>query len=227
MIRMSPDLALIFDMDGVIVDSNPLHRVAWDEYNRRHGVKTTEAMYEAMYGKRNDEIIRFFLGEGLTDAEVFEHGAAKERLYRELMTPEVRDAFVPGVGQFIRRHRDLPMAVATNGERANVDMALNGTGLTELFRAIVTGVDVVRAKPHPDIYLKAAELLRMVPDQCIVFEDSHAGVQAGLAAGMRVVGIATTHDDLTGVSLMIRDFTDPGLETALKVFSLPPGIRGC
>lgn len=101
------------------------------------------------------------------------------------------------------------MAVATNGERANVDMALNGTGLTEFFRVIVTGGDVVRPKPHPDIYLKAAELLQVPPDRCIVFEDSHAGVQAGLAAGMRVVGVSTTHDDLPGVSLMIHDFNDP------------------
>jgi beta-phosphoglucomutase len=104
------------------------------------------------------------------------------------------------------------MGVATNGERANVDMALNGTGLAEFFRVIVTGGDVVRAKPFPDIYLKAAELLQMTPGQCIVFEDSHAGVQAGLAAGMRVVGVSTTHDDLPGVSLMIRNFSDPALE---------------
>ena len=206
------DLALIFDMDGVIIDSNPTHRVAWDEYNRRHGVETTEAMYQAMYGKRNDEIIRGFLGNHLTDAEVFEHGAAKERLYRELMTPHVADALVPGVADFIRRHKTLPMGVATNGERANVDMALNGTGLAEFFRVIVTGGDVVRAKPYPDIYLKAAELLQMAPGQCIVFEDSHAGVQAGLAAGMRVVGVATTHDQLPGISLLIRDFSDPALE---------------
>jgi len=210
-----PELALIFDMDGVILDSNPLHRVAWDEYNRRHGVETTEAMYHAMYGKRNDEIIRGFLGSHLTDAEVFEHGAAKERLYRELMKPHVADALVAGVAEFIRRHRGLPMGVATNGERANVDMALDGTGLREFFRVIVTGGDVVRAKPYPDIYLKAAELLDTAPDRCIVFEDSHAGVQAGLGAGMRVVGVSTTHDDLSGVSLMIRDFNDPALDKFL------------
>jgi beta-phosphoglucomutase len=205
--------ALIFDMDGVILDSNPLHRVAWDEYNRQHGVEMTEAMYQTMYGKRNDEIIRSFLGNHLTDIEVFEHGAAKERLYRKLMTPRVESALVPGVAEFIRRHKDLPMAVATNGERANVDMALNGTGLAEFFRVAVTGADVVRPKPHPDIYLKAAELLHIAPENCIVFEDSHAGVQAGLSAGMRVVGIATTHDDLKGVELIVQDFNDSKLQT--------------
>lgn len=216
-----PDLAFIFDMDGVIVDSNPLHRIAWDEYNRHHGVEMTEPMYQAMYGKRNDEIIRGFLGNHLTDSEVFEHGAAKERLYRKLMAPQVESALVPGVAAFIRSHKDVPMAVATNGERANVDMALNGTGLAAFFSVAVTGGDVVRPKPYPDIYLKAAELLGKAPEQCIVFEDSHAGVQAGLAAGMRVVGIATTHDNLKGVDLLIPDFNDPKLPAYLR--QIPAG----
>ena len=79
--------ALIFDMDGVLIDSNSVHRRAWEEYNRRHGVETTEAMQQRMYGKRNDQIIRDFLGEHLTDSEVFAHGAAKEALYREMMKP--------------------------------------------------------------------------------------------------------------------------------------------
>jgi beta-phosphoglucomutase len=210
------DTAFLFDMDGVIVDSNPLHRLAWDEYNRRHGVEMTEAMYQAMYGKRNGEIIRGYLGEHLTDAEVSAHSAAKERLYRELMAPRVEDALVGGVREFIRRHRVLPMAVATNAELANVHMALNGAELAEYFQVIVTGGDVANAKPHPEIYLRAAELLGMSPDRCIVFEDSYVGVQAGLAAGMRVVGVATTHDDLPGVSLLIRDFRDPMLEEWLS-----------
>lgn len=209
--------ALIFDMDGVILDSNPLHRVAWDQYNRQHGVEMTEAMYRTMYGKRNDEIIRGFLGNHLTDAEVFEHGAAKERLYRQLMTPQVESALLPGLADFIRRQRDFPMAVATNGERANVDMALNGTGLAQFFEVIVTGADVVRPKPHPDIYLKAAELLHVAPENCIVFEDSHAGVQAGLSAGMRVVGISTTHEDLKGVDLIVKDFKDPKLQACVQL----------
>ena len=95
--------ALIFDMDGVIVDSNPLHRAAWTEYSRRYGVETTEAMQTRMYGRRNDEIVRDFLGSHLTDAEVLEHGAAKERVYRELMGPRLAEAIVPGLREFIAR----------------------------------------------------------------------------------------------------------------------------
>ena len=77
--------AFLFDMDGVIIDSNPLHRVAWDEYNLRYGIQTTEEMHAAMYGKRNDQIVRVYFGAGLTDAEVDAHGEAKEALYREII----------------------------------------------------------------------------------------------------------------------------------------------
>src|ERR1700744_4070480 len=98
--------ALIFDMDGVIIDSNPCHRIAWREYTRRHGVEMTQAMQERMYGKRNDEIVRDFLGPDLNDNEVFAHGAAKEALYRELMKAQAGDSLVPGVREFLARHRD-------------------------------------------------------------------------------------------------------------------------
>jgi beta-phosphoglucomutase len=199
----------------VIVDSNPVHRAAWAEYSRRHGVETTEAMQTRMYGKRNDQIVRDFLGAHLTDAEVTEHGAAKERLYRELMQARLGDTLVPGVREFITRHHDLPIALATNAEPANVDFVLDGAEMRPLFRAIVDGHQVSSPKPHPEIYLRAADLLGVAPEHCVVFEDSETGVQAGLAAGMRVVGVSTTHEELPGVSLQIDSFRDAALETWL------------
>jgi beta-phosphoglucomutase family hydrolase len=204
--------AFIFDMDGVIVDSNPLHRIAWEEYNRLHGVTTTEEMQRFMYGKRNDEIVRYFLGEELSDKEVFDHGAAKEALYREMLKPRMDQALVPGVQRFLEHQKRIPMAVATNAEPANVDFVLGEAGLRPYFRIIVDGHQVKNPKPHPEVYLTAADRLGVPPEFCVVFEDSYAGVQAGLAAGMRVVGISTTHDDLPGVALSIRDFNDPALE---------------
>jgi beta-phosphoglucomutase family hydrolase len=208
--------ALIFDMDGVLIDSNPVHRAAWAEYNRGHGVETTEAMQMQMYGKRNDEIVRDFLGAHLTDADVTAHGAAKERLYREMMRARLGDALVPGVRDFIMRQRDLPIALATNAEPANVDFVLDGAGMRDLFRAIVDGHQVSNPKPHPEIYLRAADFLGVAPEFCVVFEDSETGVQAGLSAGMRVVGVSTTHEELPGVSLQIDSFRDPALETWLR-----------
>jgi len=202
-------------MDGVIIDSNPWHRIAWTEYTHRHGVEMTEAMQQRMYGKRNDEIIRDFLGAHLDDGEVFAHGAAKEALYREFMKPRTGESLVPGIREFLARYRNLELAVATNAEGANVDFVLDATGLRPFFRTILNGHQVTHPKPHPEIYLRAAEALQVPPEECIVFEDSHTGVEAGLAAGMRVVGVGTTHDDLHGVSLLIGDFNDPALEAWL------------
>jgi beta-phosphoglucomutase len=209
-------VALIFDMDGVIVNSNPVHREAWEVYNRRLGIETTEEMQQRMYGKRNDQIVRDYMGQHLSDAEVFEHGAAKERLYRELIGPKLEASLVPGVREFLERDRDLPTAVASNAEELNVSFVLDLAKLRPYFRAVVDGHQVSNPKPAPDVFLKAAELLGAAPQDCIVFEDSYSGVQAGLAAGMRVVGFRTTHDELPGTSLAVDDFLAPELDTWMR-----------
>jgi beta-phosphoglucomutase len=215
--------ALLFDMDGVIVDSNPLHRVVWEEYNRLFGIETTEDMQQRMYGKRNDEIVRDFFGHALTDDEVLRHGAAKEALYRERLLPHIGSSLVPGVREFLERHRDLPAAVATNAETANVNFVLQQADLRRYFQAAVDGSQVLNPKPHPDVYLRAAEELGVSPESCVVFEDSWTGVSAGLAAGMQVVGLSTTHDDLPGTALVIKDFNDPALEAWLASGPAPAG----
>jgi beta-phosphoglucomutase len=203
--------ALIFDMDGVIIDSNPYHREAWIEYNRRHGIETTEAMQQFMYGKRNDVIVRDFFGTNLTEEEVFTHGAGKEALYREMIRPTVPDALVPGVRAFLEAHQHLPVGLATNAEEANLLFTLEQAGLAHLFRVMVHGQQVQHAKPHPEIYLKVAELLQIPPADCLVFEDSYSGVEAARAAGMTVTGVRTTHAELPGTLFTIDNFLDPRL----------------
>ncbi|MDE3199046.1 MAG: beta-phosphoglucomutase family hydrolase [Acidobacteriota bacterium] len=213
-----PDIAaFIFDMDGVIVDSNPLHRIVWEEYNRRHGIETTEEMQQRMYGKRNDAIVRDFFGASLTDEEVIRHGARKEALYREMLGPRLAETLVPGLEAFLKRHPSTPAAVATNAELPNVDFVLGESGLRPYFRAIVDGHQVQNPKPHPDVFLRAAGLLGVPPAACVVFEDSYAGVEAGVAAGMRVVALTTTHTDFAHAVLRIRDFDDPALERWLAL----------
>src|SRR5580704_8891257 len=101
-------------MDGVIVDSNPLHRDSWTEFNRRHGLATTDAMLERMYGRRNDQIVRDFFGDGLTSGEVAAYGAAKEEIYREMLGSRLEETLVPGLRPFLEQYRGAPMALATN-----------------------------------------------------------------------------------------------------------------
>jgi beta-phosphoglucomutase len=210
---LAEGLALIFDMDGVIVHSNPLHCDAWTAFNRRYGVETTPAMLDRMYGQRNDQIIRDYFGDSLSEAEVAARGAAKEELYREMLGSRIEDALVPGLRPFLDRYRDAPLAVASNAEPANVDFVLDRAGLRSYFRAIVDGHQVSRPKPHPDIYLRAAELLAIAPANCIVLEDSHTGVAAARAAGMRVAGIGTTYVNLPGADIMADNFCN-GILTA-------------
>ena len=211
-----PISAFIFDMDGVIVDSNPVHKEAWTLFNSRYGLDTTSAMIERMYGKRNDEIVRDFFGAGLTAAEVEDRGREKERLYREMIAPRVGDMLVPGLREFLDLYRDLPMAVASNAEPDNVDFLLDRAALRPYFQAVVNGHQVSRPKPFPDVYLLAAKLLAVQPAACLVFEDSPSGAAAGAAAGMRVIGIRTTYVNLPGTCLTIDNFLSRDLEAWIE-----------
>lgn len=209
---LSKERAFLFDMDGVIADSNPYHRLAWEAFNRRYGLETTEAMQQRMYGKRNDQIVRDFFGGGLTDEEVTARGAAKEALYREMIADRVESMLVPGFREFLERYRDTPKAVASNAEPANVDFLLQQTGLRPYFQVVLNGHQVSHPKPDPEIYLLAAELLQTEPAACIVFEDSHSGVAAGRAAGMSVIALSTTFGYLPGTVLTIDNFRSRELQ---------------
>jgi beta-phosphoglucomutase len=204
--RLAPGLGLIFDMDGVVIDSNRTHREVWVEFNRRHGLETTPDMVEWMYGKRNDQIVHRFFGGSLAPEEVARRGADKERLFREMTVGRVRHLLVPGVRDFLQLFRDCPVALATNAEAANVDFVLDEAGLRPCFRAVVHGEEVRHPKPHPEVFLRAAALLGIAPENCIVFEDSRTGVQAAGAAGMRVIGVCTTEGNLPGTSITVHNF---------------------
>ena len=208
---------LLFDMDGVLLDSNPVHAEAWVAYNRRFGVETTSEMLASMYGRHNGDLIRDFLGAQLSDAEVTAHGAAKEALYREMMEPQLEQRLVPGLRRFLDRHAGTPMGLASNAERPNLTMVLQQAHLLQYFPVVVDGNQVARPKPAPDIYLQAAELLGVDPASCVVFEDSYAGIAAGRAAGMDVVALRTTHREFADAQFVMDDFDDPRLEAWLQV----------
>jgi len=209
-------MAMVFDMDGVIIDSNPLHVAAWTLYNRRYGIDAGEAVRERMYGRRNDDIVRDFFGSHLTAGEVAAHGAAKEELFRELAGPRLTEALVPGVQDLLALHAGLPVGLATNAEPANVDFLLDRGGLRPFFRTVINGHQVEHPKPHPEIYLRAARFLGVEPQNCVVFEDSFSGIQAAQSAGTRIVGLRTTHAHLPDVDLAIDSFLSPELEPWLR-----------
>ena len=218
-IELASGLALIFDMDGVLVDSNPAHREAWALFNRRYGLETTDEMHQFMYGKRNDAILRGFFGAELAAEEIQARGAAKEALYREMMEGRLEEFLVPGVRQFLGEISNAPKALASNAEPENVDFLLDRSGLRRYFQVILNGHEIENPKPHPEVYLRASDLLGIAPANCIVFEDSYTGVQAAAAAGMRVIGIRTTHDNLPGTALDVDNFLSGDLRKWLGLQS--------
>jgi beta-phosphoglucomutase len=214
---LADGLALIFDMDGVIIDSNPLHREAWSAFSRRYGLETTDAMLERMYGRRNDQIVRDFFGENLPAGEVAARGAAKEELFRQMAASRIEELLVPGLRAFLDRYRASAMAVASNAEPENVSFVLDHAGLRHYFRVVVDGHQVSHPKPHPEVYLRTAALLKIAPPNCIVLEDSETGTAAARAAGMRVVGIRTTNVNLPHTDIMADNFLDGSLTSWLTL----------
>src|ERR1017187_6420838 len=136
-----------------------MHPALWAVFNRRSRPDTTGEIHQWACGKRNDTIVRHSFGDGIGGAEVGARGRAKERLYRELAAGRAEEMLVPGLRGFLERHRDLPMAVGSNAEPENAAFVLEETGLRPYFRVVVDGHQVHNPKPHPDVYLRAAELL--------------------------------------------------------------------
>lgn len=207
---LSEGLALVFDLDGVIVDSTPVHTEAWRVYLNGIGLECAN-IERRMHGRRNDEIVADFIGANLSAEKVYAHGAAKEAVYRRMMAAQLELRLVPGVKAFLESFQRFPLGLGSNAEPANVDFVLDGAGLRPFFRTIVDGHQVERPKPDPEVYLRVARQLDCPPANCIVFEDSAAGVEAARLAGARVVGVRTAEADLGTVDFSVRDFSDPAL----------------
>lgn len=208
--------AVIFDMDGVLIDSNPLHAETWVAYLGSLGIPH-DGIDTWMAGKRNDQILRILLGESASEAEIFAHGAAKEALFRTRMAPRIEQHLMPGLRPFLDSVAHLPVGLGSNAEPANIDFLLDGAALRPRFRAVVDGHQVAHPKPAPDIYLRVAGQLGIAPGDAVIFEDSPSGIAAARAAGARVVGVARDGNSLPGTDLTIRDFSDPALFAWLAV----------
>lgn len=211
---MASPVALIFDMDGVIVDSNPAHKIALKQFVKKYGKDLSEdELREKIYGRRNQDWLVAVFGQ-LDERKLKEYADEKEELFRRVYDRDIRP--LDGLAEFLAaaEKAGIPRAIATSAPRANVDFTLAKTGLGSYFDTILDDQFVTHGKPHPEIYQKTAKALNFDPAQCIVFEDSLAGVKSGKSAGCKVVGVTTTHtdDELDGADTFIHDFT--GLDPA-------------
>jgi beta-phosphoglucomutase len=185
--------AFIFDMDGTIVDNMAFHTRSWLEFFARRGKEyEAEAFFRETAGAQGREILRARLGADVTDEEIAALAAEKDALYREMYGPHRRA--IQGFDDFVTQAdaRGVLLAVATSAPPKNIVFTLDELDLRRHFAAVVGAADVKQGKPHPDVFLKAAEKLGADPANCIVFEDAPLGVEAASRAGMRAVVITST-----------------------------------
>lgn len=182
--------AAIWDVDGTLLDSAEHHFHAWQAFAAEVGLTYTREQFAATFGMRNPEIFRQLFYPNATDAECVRLGDRKESLYRAAVA---RDGatLLPGVRELLDGFAAAgwKQAVGSSAPRGNLDLLLSLTDTVRYFGAIVAGEDVVRGKPDPEVFLKAAAGLGVAPADCVVFEDAVAGVQAAKAAGMKCIAV--------------------------------------
>ena len=188
---MAMNRAVLWDMDGTLVDSAEYHWQAWRDTMSREGSPITHEQFLTTFGQRNDSILRQWLGEKATPELIQRIGNAKEALYRQ----HVREhgiAPLPGALEWVTLlHRQgWGQAIASAAPRANIETILDVIHASECFEAIVSAEDVHRGKPDPEVFLIAATKLGVAPKHCIVVEDAEHGIQAARAAGMKSIGVS-------------------------------------
>jgi beta-phosphoglucomutase len=213
------DFAIIFDMDGVIVDTNAFHKKAIHQFCRKYGFELTEEQLRtSVYGRTNKDWITNLFGT-LSENELQAYAEEKEQLFREMYAPYIKP--VKGLVAFLEKlvNASIPRAIATSAPRANVDFVLDKTMLGKYFDTILDERMVTHGKPDPEIYLKTALALGFPNDRCIVIEDSLSGVTAGVKSGSKVIGITTTHtqEELTEASIVINDFDELSLSDLTNI----------
>src|SRR5258708_585689 len=202
---------VLFDMDGTIVDNMPYHRQAWQEFCKRFDVQITpqEFKYKTS-GKKNKEIFPALFNRPFSDEEIQKYAEEKETLYRKIYTPHVKE--ISGLTRLIKtlKQKGIKVAVATTAPEKNRNFVLQALGFIDTFDTIVGDEHVINGKPDPEIFLTAARQLGIAPEYCIVFEDAPAGIQAARNAGMRSIGLTTSHstEELKGADMTIENYVE-------------------
>ncbi|MCC7353287.1 MAG: HAD family phosphatase [Anaerolineae bacterium] len=184
--------AVIWDLDGVLVDSTEGHFAAWQRLFAEEGLQLDRAGFLRTFGQRNDSVLRTALGPGLSAERIQALGERKEAYFRSLVSHLVQP--MPGARALLSElyAAGARQAIGSSAPRANVAAILAVLGTSEVFGATVAAEDVSQGKPAPDVFLTAAARLRVPPARCIVVEDAPPGVEAARAAGMRCIAVTTT-----------------------------------
>jgi HAD superfamily hydrolase (TIGR01509 family) len=215
------DKGALFDWDGVVIDSSSHHERSWEQLAAEIGKPLPPDHFVRGFGMKNQVIIPDILEWTRDPDEIEEYSMRKEYLYREILREKGIQP-LPGVAKLLQglNSRSVPCAVASSTHRKNVDVVLDIIGLRGLFSAIVTAEDVSHGKPDPEVFVTAARKIGREPECCAVFEDAHVGIEAGLAAGSRVIAVATTNplDSLGRAHLAVASLEEVDWESFAGLF---------
>ena len=189
--------AVIWDLDGTLINSVDHHWEAWREVMAAENITLTFEDFVADFGKRNDEILRGRIDPNMSDAEVARIALAKEETYRRFVRSEGL-VLLPGAERWLRQLKTdgWLQALGTSAPQGNIDAVFDALGIAGFFDAVMSSEQVKAGKPSPDVFLAAAERMQVSPEHCIVVEDAPAGIEAARRAGMKSVGVLTTHEEL-------------------------------
>jgi len=206
-------MVLIFDMDGVLVDNYQWHFEAFVEFGNRHKLNITKEEFGKYFGSTNQVVMKSLFGANISEEDISAYSSEKEMIYRELYLPYIKP--VEGLRDFLyyASGKSILIALATSAPKENVKFTLEATGLKHYFHIVTDSSMVSRGKPDPQVYLITAEKLGVDPGECIVFEDSIVGIKAAQNAGMRVIGVATTHKPAE-LGLYVKEFITSFKEAA-------------
>jgi beta-phosphoglucomutase len=195
--------AALWDVDGTLIDSREYHWLSWHDALAAEDFAVTREQFESSFGRRNDEILRGYFPD-YAAADIVRVGEAKEVAYRRLVG-ERGIELLPGVRRWLDRLKagGWLQAVASSAPRLNLEVIISALGLEEYFSAVAAAEDVTEGKPDPQVFLAAASKLGVRPDSCVVVEDAPAGTEAARRAGMRAIGVLSSHGELRA-DLVVR-----------------------
>lgn len=205
--------AVVFDMDGTLVDNMHMHQRAWREFLLRYGIDMTEEDFHRNNMGTIREVVANFFPHIRDDEELMRLGLEKEAHYQDIYRGSVQA--IAGLRDFLSRLQaaGIPMALASAAHQGNIDFTLEALGIGGFFTAVTGSDEVPLGKPDPAVYIRSTEKLGVPPSSCMAFEDSFSGIRAALAAGMKVVAMATTHtrEELSDFPLhaIMKDYVMP------------------
>ena len=219
---MSDQYCIIFDMDGVLADTEPIHFESWIKLAAEIGVRFTRDLFEETFGQQSPTITRKLVGADVDEDLVEEWASLKEKYYREMIREKLEP--LPGVIRIIKelKTEGFKLAIGSSGPPENVELLISRLNIKPFFDVIITAVDVKKGKPEPEVFLTAAKKLDIIPQNCIVIEDAPVGLEAAKRAGMISIALTTTHNkaELNDANLIIKDLTEISIREIKNLFEL-------